>query len=299
MFDFLIHVTIMAGLFSVVALSLNLQAGIGGLVNFGQILFFGAGAYGAALAFSHGFGPVLGVVLGVAIATVIAVLFARLGRDLGGDYWGIATLAVSEAVRLLVQEGGSWTGGAQGISGLPVLFDTATRRDAALLTLALIAAILLASLWFCQHLTNSRFGLALKILREEPQLAVSLGYNPRRLRLQVLVAGGVIAALGGVVFAHYVSFVGPDQLIASETFLIWAMVIIGGSGNHVGVVLGAFILQFMFAFVPFAKDLLGIGSDYVAAIRLTLVGGGLLAFLLWRPQGVLPEKIGGARRAGR
>lgn len=293
MSDFLIHVAIMCCLYGVLALSLNMQLGIAGLVNFGQILLFGAGAYGAAFAFSFQLGILGGIATGVIFATLIALLFARLGRDLGGDYWGIATLAVAEAARLIVQESSDWTGGAQGIAGLPPLFAEASRREAALLTLAVCAALLLAVFLLCRALTRSRYGLSLKILREEPQLAVALGYNPNALRTQVLVLSAAIAAVGGAIFAHYISFVGPDQLVASETFLIWGMVVIGGTGNHLGAVLGAVLMTCLFAFVPFAKDLLGLPSDYVAALRLLLVGGGLLAFLLWRPQGLLAERIGG------
>ena len=188
------------------------------------------------------------------------------------------------------------TGGAQGISGLPPLFTAADRRSAALMTLAVCLALLGLTLWFCQRLSKSRYGLALKVLREEPELARALGYSPTALRTQILLISGAIAALGGTVFAHYVSFVGPDQLVASETFLIWAMVVVGGVGNNFGVILGAFLLQFLFAFVPFAKDLLGLSSDYVAALRLVLVGGGLLAFMLWRPRGLEPERVGGVIR---
>lgn len=296
MSDFLIHVAIMACLYSVVAMSLNLQAGIAGLFNFGQIVLFGAGAYGAAFAFSNQLGLAAGIGAGLGLSVVVALVFARLGRDLGGDYWGIATLAVAEACRIVIRELDGVTGGAQGISGLPPLFTDIDRRSAALATLAVCVALVLAVLWFCQRLSRSRYGLALKILREEPQLAQSLGYNPTALRAQILVISGCVAALGGTVFGHYISFVGPDQLVASETFLIWAMVVIGGSGNNYGAVLGAFVLQFLFAFVPFAKDLLGLPSDYVAALRLTLVGGGLLAFLLWRPRGLVPERIGGVIR---
>ncbi len=298
MFDFLIHVSIMASLYAVLALSLNLQLGIAGLVNFGQILLFGAGAYGAAFAFSNQLGLAAGIGAGLALAVCVGLLFARLGRGLGGDYWGIATLAVAEACRMLLQTGGDLTGGAQGISGLPPLFEAGSRQDAALMTLGVCLAFLAAVYWLCRSLTHSRYGLSLKILREEPQLAVSLGYNPNALRTQVLVLSSMIAAVGGVIFAHYISFVGPDQIVAAETFLIWAMVIVGGVGNHFGVILGAVLMQFLFAFVPFAKDLLDMPSDYVAAMRLALVGGGLLIFLLWRPQGLVRERIGGGHRGG-
>ncbi|PWK76794.1 branched-chain amino acid ABC transporter permease [Aminobacter sp. AP02] len=293
MFEFLIHVAIMACLYGLLSLSLNLQVGFGGLVNFGQVILFGCGTYGAAIAFSHQLGPVAGIALGIVFAVVVAAAFARLGRNLGADYWGIATLAVAEVLRILANNEAWLTGGAQGISGIPLLFGDMPRPMGPLMTLGLCLVLLLAAWWLCQRLTTSRYGLALKLMREEPQLAASLGYDLAALKTQTLMVAAVLAAASGFVFAHYITFVGPDQLVSSETFLIWAMVIIGGSGNHLGAIVGAILMQFLFAFVPFVKDALGLPSEYVAAMRLTLVGGGLLAFLMWRTQGLIPERIGG------
>ncbi|CAM5397378.1 branched-chain amino acid transport system permease protein [Aquamicrobium terrae] len=293
MFEFLIHVAIMACLYGLLALSLNLQVGFAGLVNFGQVILFGCGTYGASIAFSHQLGPVAGIALGVAFALLVAVAFARLGRNLGADYWGIATLAVAEVLRILANNETWLTGGAQGVGGIPLLFGGMPRPAGPMATLGLCLALLLAAWWLCSRLTGSRYGLALKLMREEPQLAVSLGYDLSVLKTQTLMVAAVMAALSGFVFAHYITFVGPDQLVASETFLIWAMVIIGGSGNHLGAIVGAFLMQFLFAFVPFVKDAFQLPSEYVAAMRLTLVGGGLLAFLMWRTQGLVPERIGG------
>ena len=293
MFEFLIHVAIMACLYGLLSLSLNLQVGFAGLVNFGQVILFGCGTYGAAIAFSHQLGPVAGIALGIVFAIVVAAAFARLGRNLGADYWGIATLAVAEVLRILANNEAWLTGGAQGVGGIPLLFGDMPRPMGPLMTLGLCVILLLAAWWLCQRLTTSRYGLALKLMREEPQLAASLGYDLAALKTQTLMVAAVLAAASGFVFAHYITFVGPDQLVSSETFLIWAMVIIGGSGNHLGAIVGAILMQFLFAFVPFVKDALGLPSEYVAAMRLTLVGGGLLAFLMWRTQGLIPERIGG------
>lgn len=295
MSEFLVHVAIMACLYGLLALSLNLQAGFAGLVNFGQVILFGCGAYGAALAFSHGLGPVAGIGLGILLALIVAFAFARLGRNLGADYWGIATLAVAEVLRILANNEAWLTGGAQGIGGIPLIFGDLPRPFGPLMTLGLVVLLLAVAWGLCRALTLSRYGLALKLMREEPQLAASLGYDLTTLKTQTLMVAAVIAAAAGFVFAHYVTFVGPDQLVASETFLIWAMVIIGGSGNHLGAIVGAIVMQFLFAFVPFVKDALDLPSQYVAAMRLTLVGGGLLAFLMWRTQGLIPERIGGGR----
>lgn len=295
MFEFLIHVAIMACLYGLLSLSLNLQVGFAGLVNFGQIILFGCGTYGASIAFSNQFGPVVGILLGVVFALVVAVAFARLGRNLGADYWGIATLAVAEVLRILANNEAWLTGGAQGVGGIPLIFGDMPRPAGPLMTLGLCIALLLAAWWLCNRLTTSRYGLALKLMREEPQLAASLGYDIASLKTQTLMVAAVLAAASGFVFAHYVTFVGPDQLVSSETFLIWAMVIIGGSGNHLGAIVGAVLMQFLFAFVPFVKDAFDLPSEYVAAMRLTLVGAGLLAFLMWRTQGLVPERIGEKR----
>lgn len=295
MFEFLIHVAIMACLYGLLSLSLNLQVGFAGLVNFGQIILFGCGTYGASIAFSNQFGPVAGILLGVVFALVVAVAFARLGRNLGADYWGIATLAVAEVLRILANNEAWLTGGAQGVGGIPLIFGDMPRPAGPLMTLALCLALLLLAWWLCNRLTTSRYGLTLKLMREEPELAASLGYDIASLKTQTLMVAAVMAAASGFVFAHYVTFVGPDQLVSSETFLIWAMVIIGGSGNHLGAIVGAVLMQFLFAFVPFVKDAFDLPSEYVAAMRLTLVGAGLLAFLMWRTQGLVPERIGEKR----
>lgn len=295
MFEFLIHVAIMACLYGLLALSLNLQVGFGGLVNFGQVILFGCGTYGASIAFSNQLGPVAGIALGVIFALVVAVAFARLGRNLGADYWGIATLAVAEVLRILANNEAWLTGGAQGVGGVPLIFGNMPRPLGPLMTLGLCIVLLFVAWWLCNRLTTSRYGLALKLMREEPQLAASLGYDLSALKTQTLMVAAVMAAASGFVFAHYITFVGPDQLVSSETFLIWAMVIIGGSGNHLGAIVGAILMQFLFAFVPFVKDALGLPSEYVAAMRLTLVGGGLLAFLMWRTQGLIPERVGEKR----
>ncbi|MFD1791655.1 branched-chain amino acid ABC transporter permease [Ochrobactrum teleogrylli] len=293
MFDFFVHVASIACLYGILALSLNLQAGFTGLINFGLIALFGCGTYGAALANGMGWHPLAGLPLGVAMAAVFGLFYARLGRKLSSDYWGIATLSIAEIFRITLTNEQALTGGAQGISGLPLLFAELKPYDGAA-RLVLYALVLLLVWFICQRIVRSSYGLAMKLTREEPQLARSLGYNLDAIRRTVMLISSAIAAIAGFLYAHYLTFVGPDQLVAPETFLIWSMVIIGGIGNNWGVVAGAIVMQFAMAYVPFVKDMLDLPTDFVAAARLLIVGGGLLAFLLWRPKGLFPEKIGGS-----
>jgi branched-chain amino acid transport system permease protein len=295
LFEFIIHIATIAALYSLLALSLNLQTGFGGLVNFGQIALFGCGTYGAAIAFSHQAGPIVGLALGILFVSFVALLFARLGRSLGADYWGIATLSIGEILRTFASNEDWLTGGAQGIGGLPQLFGGESRLSGHLVMLAVAVLTVVVTWLIFNRVTQSKFGLSLRLLREEPLLTSSLGYDLDGLRRRVMLIGAVPAALSGFLFAHYLTFVGPDQLVTTETFLIWTMVIVGGVGSHAGAVVGAILIQTLFALVPFAKDLLGFSSEYVAAIRLVLIGGGLLGFLLMRPQGLIPERIGVVR----
>lgn len=293
MLEFSVHVATMVALYGLLALSLNLQVGYSGLVNFGQIALFGCGTYGLGIAIANGSGAVLGLAFGLVLAVLLALLFARLGRRLGADYWGIATLSVAEIVRTFAVNEVWLTGGAQGLSNIPMLFGGGLEPpyDKWAL-LALCWAVLGATCLLLVHLTSGRFGRALKLMRDEPNLAASLGYSVDGLRRQALVVAAIPAAIAGFLFASYFTFVGPDQLVASETFLIWAMVIIGGLGNHRGALVGAAAIVILFAFVPFLKDWLGLSSEALGAVRLTMLGGGLLAFLLWRPDGILPERAG-------
>lgn len=291
MFEFFVHVASIACLYGILALSLNLQAGFTGLVNFGLIILFGCGTYGAALAYGMGWHPALGLPAGMVMAALIGLFYARLGRKLTSDYWGIATLSIAEICRIVITNEQGLTGGAQGISGLPLLFAELRPYDN-VARLALYAVLLVLAYLFCRAVMRSAFGLSMKLMREEPQLARSLGYDLDAVRRRVMVVSAVMAAIAGFLYAHYLTFVGPDQLVSSETFLIWSMVIIGGIANNKGVIIGAFLMQFAMAYVPFVKDALALPTDFVAAARLIIVGAGLLAFLLWRPQGLMPERIG-------
>lgn len=291
MFDFSIHVATVAAIYALIALALNLQAGYAGLLNLGHIAFVGVGAYAVGMAHAAGVHPALGVLLGCAVACLLGLFMARLGRNLGADYWGIATLAVAEIVRTIALNEDWLTGGAQGLSGIPSLYAGLARPwDRLAFLLTAVLAVLVTAL-LMRRLAAGRFGRALRLMREEPALATSLGYDLVALKSKASMVSAVIAAIGGSLLGFYISYVGPDFMLASETFLIWTMVMIGGLGNAAGVVVGAVLVQVIHAAVPFAKDYLGIGSDVAGAVRLGLIGLLLLGCLLWRTQGLVPERL--------
>ncbi len=291
MFDFLVSSLTVAGIYALMALGLNLQAGYARLLNFGHIVFAGIGAYATGIFIREGWGAFPGAVTGMLLAMALGWGIARLGRELGADYWAIVTLAIAEIVRTVANNETWLTEGAQGIGNLPSLFDNLGRPYNSLAFLAFtLVAVLLAAL-FCRRLGKGRLGRALRVMREQPNLAACMGYDLTGLKSRALVSAAAITALGGSLYAHYMSFVGPDYMMASETFLLWTMVMIGGLGNTAGVLVGVILVQGAYTLVPFARQFFGFGSDMAASLRLGLIGVILLTCLLWRTEGLLPERI--------
>ena len=291
MFDFLLHAVTVTAIYALIAVSLNIQAGYAGLLNLGHIAFVGVGAYAIGMAHQMQWNPAVGWMLGLAVAAILGFFVSRLGRNLGADYWGIATLAVAEIVRTIALNEDWLTGGAQGISGISPMWSSMSSSASRWSFLATVVVTLLAAAALTSRLGAGRFGRSLRLMREEPALATSMGYDLVGLKSRATVASAMMAAVAGAFLGHYVSYVGPDFMLASETFMIWTMVMIGGLGNVAGVVVGALLVQGIYISVPFARDFLGIGSDVAGAMRLGVIGCLLLACLLWRKDGLLPETL--------
>lgn len=291
MFEFIIATLTIAGIYGIMALGLNLQAGYAGLLNFGHIAFAGLGAYATGITLQAGGSALTGMALGVLLAVMLGWGVARLGRQLGADYWGIATLAVAEILRIVATNEGWLTGGANGISPIPSLFDSLPRPYDTLAFLALVLVVLAGFAALTLRLGDGRFGRALRLMREEPKLAACFGYNLRTLKSRAVMTSAAVTAVAGSLYAHYMSFAGPDYLLSSETFALWTILMIGGIGNVWGVLVGVVVVQGAYTLVPFAKDYLHFSSDSAGALRLGLIGVILLACLMWRSEGLVPEKL--------
>ena len=291
MLDFLLHVGIMGAIYAIAAVSLNLQAGVGGMLNFGQVAFFGLGAYGVGIASYRGAPLWMGVVGGMIAAAIAGAAVGRLGRTLLADYWGIATLALAELLRLVFLNEEWLARGADGIGSIPGLWGmlSGTVRDAA--TLATVALILVGLYFAAERITNVQFGRVARLMREQPNLVATLGYDVVKVKVRMMMVGAVFAAIGGALFTTYISFIGPNQLRPIDTFLVWAVIVVGGLGNHRGVILGAFVIDILYVGTRFANDYVALSPDTAASVRLLLVGLTLMAFLLFRTNGLIPERL--------
>lgn len=289
--NFLIYLLTMIGIYSLLAMSLNFQVGFTGLINFGQVAFFCIGAYASALLVTKAGAPlILGFVGGMALSGLFGYIISIPTKSLKTDYWAIATLAGGEVVRLIALNEGWLTEGPFGVMSIPQPLRWLFSKDSyPLFYLFLIAACVLIVYFVLSLLTNSPFGRNLKAIRDEEDLCLSLGKNTRKLKLQAMVVAGMVAGLAGALFAHYITYISPENFKPIETFLMWAMIIVGGRGNHLGAILGAVVIQLFNVSTRFIGGYVPLGSDSMAALRMVIIGLLIVLFLLYAPEGLIRE----------
>ncbi|MCR4265650.1 branched-chain amino acid ABC transporter permease [Nitratireductor sp. ZSWI3] len=292
----------MALTYAIMCLGLNLQWGQTGLFNVGIAGFVAVGAYVSALLTTPdvadrlgGFGlPMpLGWLGGSLSAALIAYLVGRLTIRLRADYLAIATFGIAAAVQLLALNLEPVTGGPFGIGFIPRPFAGRAGDPLlfSVLNLALVAAVVLLLYMALERLVRSPWGRVLRAIREDEPAALALGKNANRFRLQAFAIGGGIMGLAGAVQAHFIGFIAPENYLPMLTFQVWAMLIVGGSGNNRGAILGAVLVWGIWALsAAFISATFEPGQQARAAsLQIALIGVAICAVLLLRPQGVLGE----------
>lgn len=298
--------------FALAALGLALHFGFAGLLNFGVAGFMAIGAYGYAISMlTFGLPWWMGLLVGVAGATLFALILGIPTLRLRGDYLAIVTIAAAEIVRLLFLTTAftEVTGSADGLSGYHNSFRSSnpfpegtygfgpwTYNEIDLWVLVVGAVILALASLFVWRLVKSPWGRVLKGIREDEDAVRALGKNVFAYKMQALIIGGVIAALGGFVYA-LPSAVSPGVYVTSLTFFVWTALLLGGAATVFGPVLGAVIFWVLQAFLTgllpeLVQDgpLSFISNQQSATIRFILVGVGLMLLVIYRPQGIFGDK---------
>jgi branched-chain amino acid transport system permease protein len=309
---YLITLLVYAAVDAMACLGLSLQFGVAGVTNFGFIVFQAAGAYVAAIlalpaqsangAFQHYIGgwnlpfplPWLGA---AAAGAILALPFTFLvGRRLRGDFAAIGLLVTAVLLNLLVMNYVPLFNGDAGLAIVPaplqsqVLTTTATGYQWGFTAgvIVLVAAVY----WLARRLTESPFGRTLRAMRDNDRVADSLGKNLLQLRTGMLVVGGAIAGLSGGVLVSFISVWSPAAWTYAETVVLFAAVIIGGRGNHLGAVLGAIIVPVGFEestrLITNANP--SLPPNLLPSLQWVAIGLLIALFLWFRPQGVLPER---------
>lgn len=292
----------MALTYAIICLGLNVQWGMTGLFNVGIAAFVAVGAYTSALLTTPpspdrfgGFGmPILVGWLGAAVVSgLLSWAVGALTIRLRADYLAIATFGVAVTIQLCVLNLQPLTGGAFGIGFIPRPFAAWQENALAfsLGNLAIMVLVVLALYLGLQHLAKSPWGRVLRAIREDEVAAQALGKRPIRFRLQAFTLGGAIMGLAGATQAHFIGFIAPDNYMPILTFQVWAMLIVGGSGNNRGAIAGAILVWGLWAlsaaavssFIPAEQQ------ARAAALQIVAIGVGLCLMLLWRPRGLFGE----------
>jgi len=295
---FLIYFLSYALVYAILAIGLNIQWGFTGLVNFGVAGFFAVGAYVSAFMTGSpspyhlgGFG--IPFPLALLIAMVVTGLFALiLGIPvirLREDYLAIVTIGFAEIVRLVIVTERNITKGPYGMGVIKPYKDLVPSNFYGLFYLGISFLILGLVYLAVKKAVSSPWGRILRTIREDERAALALGKNVNWFKLQALVLGSMIFGLGGAVFAHFFNFITPNHFLPLYTFLVWVMVMAGGSGNTLGVIVGALAIRGVWDGMMFLSDILPQGVQ-VGAIRLGVIGLILVLVIMLKPEGILGEK---------
>jgi branched-chain amino acid transport system permease protein len=303
-------VGVVAGIYTILALGLQVQFGFAGLLNFGQVGFMAIGAYAMAiLVVKEGWSTWLAAPLGIAAAATAGLLVGLPTLRLRADYFAIVTIAFSEIVRYVATNETTLTGGSQGTIALGPI-GTATQyngqwsrfqahvqhslglssSDATMLVIVwAVAVVLLTLTWL---VLRTPWGRVLRAIRDDEDAAASLGKNVFAYKLQALALGAALAGVAGLFYAWEFSFFSPDDFQPLLTFFAWMILLLGGLGRVWAVPVGSLVFGFIFAgtrfldFAPFTW----FGSDERAYLRLIIIGLIIVLLVMLRPQGLLGNR---------
>jgi branched-chain amino acid transport system permease protein len=308
-FGFWSFVGIVAGIYTLFALGVQVQFGFAGLLNFGQVAFMGIGAYTMAiLVVKEDVNMWAAAGCGVLLAMLGGVLLGLPTLRLRADYFAITTIAFSEILRYVATNEDRLTGGSQGTINLAGIGKTAqydgewksflgtverglhVGGDVAMLIIVWTVALLaVTSVWL---MMRTPWGRVLKSIREDEDAAASLGKNVFVYKLQALVVGAALGAIAGLFYAWQFSFFSPDDFAPLLTFFAWMIVILGGLGRAWTVPVGAIVFGVIFAgtrffdFPPFSL----LDSTERAYLRLIVIGLVIIGLMLFRPQGIFGSR---------
>lgn len=296
--QYLLHVLITTGIFTIAAMSLNLLLGYTGQLSLGHVAFFGIGAYVSALTSlgfdveliggfrvkHEGWPVVAGFALAIVIAGLCGYLIGKLSFRVRGAYFVIVTISFAEVVRLVALNWIELTQGPLALTSIPP--PTLGLPSIGYATLwskvpnyYLVLTVAIAAYIVIKRLVGSRIGRAMIALKENESLATSIGIDVTRYLVLAAVVSAAFAGAAGSLYAHYVKIIDPDIFLFIYTVTMVIMVITGGKGTLAGPVVGGLIFGMLPVFL----------RDYAAPELQWIIYGGFMVFIVFvLPQGIVP-----------
>ncbi len=281
--NYLFHLLIYFEIYVIVALSLNLLIGYGGLLQVAHAAYFGVGAYAAALAsLKLGFGFLPALACGGAAAGLLSLLVSLPAWRFTGDYFVMISLAVQVVLYSVMYNWVDLTNGPYGLIGIPrpALLGSKFATKSSIFMLYFVLALVLGGL--TGFLKRSPFGRSLQAMRDDELAARSLGIPVNRLKLEVFLLASVLVGVAGGMYGSYITYIDPTSFSIHESILMLSMVIVGGTGNIRGPVVGAAVL----IAIPEILRFLALPDAIGANVRLLAYGLLLIIMMHLRPQGI-------------
>jgi branched-chain amino acid transport system permease protein len=281
--NYVFHLLIMICLYATLVQSLNLAVGYSGLLSLAHAAFYGIGAYIATLLMMNADWSFASSFVASVIGTgLIAWLVSFPATRLHGDFFVLATLGFQMITFAVLYNWVEFTKGPNGISAIPrpSLFSYSIDTPPTFFVLALFAAIFCCGL--LRWLAESPYGRTLQAIREDEIAAASLGKNVNAFKRSAFTWAGAIAAVPGVLFATYFSYIDPTSFGLEESIFIFCTLVIGGAGNLRGPIIGAIVLVLL----PELLRFLQIPDSIAANLRQILYGLAIVIMMRLRPQGI-------------
>ena len=294
--------------YNILTWGLNIQFGYTGILNFAFIVFMAIGAYVAgvfALPQANGIAGqtyVLGVswpfpltLLMGGIAAAILGLFVGLIalKRLRSDYMAIVTVALGAIAYDFIGNVTGLFNGWDGLGGVPAPLQTRFNIDFStyqFVYVVIAGVVTLILWWFANRIYSSPFGRTLRSIREDQDVSEAFGKNTYKYRMIAMVIGCFYAGIAGGILIFFTSALNPSGWSAGETFVVWTALLVGGTGNNWGAMLGALLVPVAFQEATRFLPQISSNPDLIPALRNIVVGSLLILVLWFRPQGILPEK---------
>jgi branched-chain amino acid transport system permease protein len=279
--EVIIQALILAGIYALLGLSLNIQFGLAGLLNFGQVLFYAVGAYGVAFVTYHNEPVWAGDLGGIIAAGLAGALLALPVRLIPESFWSLMSLGGALVFTTIIANQEGIAGGAVGAQGIVPWSQPEL--------LAVLAVAVLVAFGYAERIRRSQLGRTARAIRDDEVMVAALGRSVFSLRVRTLVVGGVIGGAAGVVYAHWVTFVSPDAFSLTITLQLLVIVVLGGLGNNYGILLGTVVVVVFQVFLQLYPPTFVSGSVQ-ALLDGSVYGLLLIVVLLFRRHGLIRER---------
>jgi branched-chain amino acid transport system permease protein len=285
--NFFLSFIILAEIFAIVAISTNLLMGVVGIFSVSQAAIMGIGAYATALLMIANVPFPLAILIAAVICAVVNVVASLPSLRLAGDYFIITSFGMQFVATAVFINWQDLTGGASGLAGVPVasLFGImlASSVQFALLSTAALALVAL-SFWL---IMRSPYGKLLHAIRLDEIAVIAAGRRVLAAKASASAMSGAYAAIAGGLYATYISFIDPVSFDIHVSVLVVTMVVVGGARTLAGPIIGAFLL----IAIPQLLAMIELPSTLVGPARQLIYGAILIAFMLWRPQGIAGRSL--------